>query len=468
MHTELPPLLGLVVEGMRESVMVTDADLDAPGPRILFVNKAFSKMTGYRPSQVLGHSPRLLQGPATDRGTIARLRQRLDEGLPFEGRAINYRVDGTPFVVEWYIEPVLDDRGVATHYLAVQRDVSDEERRESALRYLYAAFENSSDAIAVLSVSGTTEYCNGAGRLLFADGVPLSSEVWPQLRDGRTWDGTLEVRVNGERRRLTTTVRPVTGVYPGEQNYVVTASDITEVERLESIAQSVNLSKNIGHFLSGIRHELGNPTNSIKTALTVLRSNLEKFERAKTYEYLDHVLDEVGRIEHLLRSLRSFTAHESVQLEVVTVGSILDKVGALVRPDILRANVQFQLDDSSTAPIFVDPRALYQILINLISNAIEAIDGIDAPQIEMTARLVGTRVEILVIDNGLGISDSQIRRVIQPFYTTKRTGTGLGLAIVDRLVRRLGGELRLDSRPWDGTCAVVSLPVANTHPTREA
>ncbi len=326
------------------------------------------------------------------------------------------------------------------------------------MHHLHAALERVDEAILVLSGAGQIKYSNRSARAFFPDGVCLPSEVWEVLLGGSPWEGRLEVLVGDEPRRLHTWVRPVSGG-AGERNYVVAASDVTEVERLKSIAQSVNLSDNIGHFLSGIRHELGNPTNSIKTALTVLRANLHAFEGPKIYEYLDHVLAEVGRIEHLLRSLRSFTAHESVQPKAVEIGEIIDRVASLVRPDMRRAGVEFVVTPSPAGAIYVDERAFYQVFINLVSNAIEAVEGMPEPSICITTScLPGDRVEIVVSDNGTGISDSQIRKVVQPFYTTKRTGTGLGLAIVERLVERHDGELRLESEPWGGTRAVIRLP----------
>lgn len=453
-------LLGGAIESMREAMMITDADLEPPGPRILFVNRAFCEMTGHRAQDVIGQSPRLLQGPATDRETLQRLSHRLEQGQTFEGRAINYRKTGEPYVLEWYIEPIRDEEGVVTHYVAIQRDVTDEEARDASLKYLSAAFEHAEEAILVLSGSGVVNYDNHVARQFFGGQVVLSSEAWAQLRDHGSWHGKLETTVGNESRRLATKVREVAGVYPGERNYVLTASDVTEVERLESIATSVNLSDNIGHFLSGIRHELGNPTNSIKTALTVLRSNLGVFSPDKVDDYLGQVLDEVSRIEHLLRSLRSYTAHESMQLGLVEIGEVFAKITALISVSVERAGVALHIETPPPGTIFVDERALYQVFINLVSNALEAIDDIANAQIRIEFAVVSGAVEISVVDNGPGMSDSQIRMIARPFYTTKRTGTGLGLTIVARLLKAVDGSLRLTSESGCGTRAIVRLPLS--------
>jgi PAS domain S-box-containing protein len=98
-------LLNSAVLQSRESIVITDAELDLPGPQIVFVNPAFTKMTGYAAEEVIGKTPRILQGPRTDQAVINRLRQDLRRGELFEGEAINYRKDGTEFTLEWQATP---------------------------------------------------------------------------------------------------------------------------------------------------------------------------------------------------------------------------------------------------------------------------------------------------------------------------------------------------------------------------
>lgn len=111
--------------------MVTDADLAAPGPRVLWVNAAFETLTGYRADQVVGRSPRILQGAGTDRGMLGDLRALLEQGNDFEGEAVNYRADGTAFLMSWRITAVRDGAGQTTNYVATQEDVTSERLRSS-------------------------------------------------------------------------------------------------------------------------------------------------------------------------------------------------------------------------------------------------------------------------------------------------------------------------------------------------
>ncbi|KAB2880101.1 PAS domain S-box protein [bacterium] len=123
-------LLHAAVEDTEDSVLITDANLEPPGPRIVFVNPGFSKMTGYTIDEVMGKSPRLMQGPKTDRKVLDRLKLCLENGEPFFGEVINYRKDGTEYFLEWHISPVRDDGGNITHFVSVQRDITERKRAE--------------------------------------------------------------------------------------------------------------------------------------------------------------------------------------------------------------------------------------------------------------------------------------------------------------------------------------------------
>ena len=123
-----------LIEAAAESLLVTTGDLEAPGPSIVYVNPAFEIMTGWSRAEVVGRSPRILQGPKTDRRIFADLKETLRAGRLWEGQAINYRKDGSEFWMEWSIVPVRNERGEATHYVAIQRDVSSRVEAERRLR----------------------------------------------------------------------------------------------------------------------------------------------------------------------------------------------------------------------------------------------------------------------------------------------------------------------------------------------
>ncbi|MCJ2117053.1 PAS domain-containing protein [Methylobacterium sp. J-001] len=121
--------LRAAVEATGEAILVTSVDLSKPGPIIEYANPAFTRMTGYSQAEVLGRSPRFLQGPLTDPVSLTNMKRALLAGEPFQGEALNYRKDGTTYAVEWLITPVLDGSGKIVHWVSAQREVT--ERREA-------------------------------------------------------------------------------------------------------------------------------------------------------------------------------------------------------------------------------------------------------------------------------------------------------------------------------------------------
>ena len=126
-------LLAAAVESAKDSIIITDAQLDEPGPSIIYVNQSFTRMTGYAAQEVVGKSPRFLQGPETARHVLDDIRNKLSNGEWFDGKTVNYRKDGSAFINEWHIEPILTDDSQINHFLAIQRDVTESETTRRAL-----------------------------------------------------------------------------------------------------------------------------------------------------------------------------------------------------------------------------------------------------------------------------------------------------------------------------------------------
>lgn len=141
-----PRLLRAAVDATGEAILITSAELDEPGPLIAYVNSAFTRMTGYEAHEVIGRSPRLLQGSRTERAVLDRMRAALTAGERFQDEAVNYRKDGSTYVVEWLITPVRSDDGRISHWVSAQRDVTErragEDRQAMMVRELHHRVKN--------------------------------------------------------------------------------------------------------------------------------------------------------------------------------------------------------------------------------------------------------------------------------------------------------------------------------------
>lgn len=130
---EILRLVKAAVENLSFSVVITTTELDSPGPKIVYVTPAFCRMTGFTADEIIGKTPRILQGPNTDRAILTKLRKCLAAGQSFSGELINYRKDRSEYLVQLTIDPVRDADGRVTHWVAVQQDVTERRRAEQML-----------------------------------------------------------------------------------------------------------------------------------------------------------------------------------------------------------------------------------------------------------------------------------------------------------------------------------------------
>lgn len=117
-------VLAVACDNAFESILITTASKAHAGYPIVYVNQAFTTMTGYGAEEAIGKTPGILQGPKTNVAVIERLAADLASGRPFHGQAVNYRKDGSEFLLEWKVIPVTDGHGAVTHFVSVQREVS--------------------------------------------------------------------------------------------------------------------------------------------------------------------------------------------------------------------------------------------------------------------------------------------------------------------------------------------------------
>jgi len=231
--------------------------------------------------------------------------------------------------------------------------------------------------------------------------------------------------------------------------------DITERKKVEEALQRAEQMKMVGEWATGLVHEIKNPLAGIKGSVEVLASDasLEEEDRA----IITQAVDEIKRIELLLKSLLNFAKPPKPQLALVDINDILDKsiAFALRHPSVV-ANSSTAINvfkdfDPEIPQALADPMQMQQVFLNLLLNAIEAMPdgGIMAIKTSYDAKL--NSIQIIISDTGNGMDQSLISKVFQPFFTTKRKGSGLGLSITRRLIEQHGGHIDVESEPGKGT-----------------
>ena len=236
-------------------------------------------------------------------------------------------------------------------------------------------------------------------------------------------------------------------------------SDITEKMRLNAIAEAVNTMNNLGYIFSGIRHELGNPINSIKTTATVCKKNLQTYSKETIGEFIDRVLSDVTRVEILLKDLKNFSMYEIPECAEISLDSFMSNLLLITERDFSEKRIRIKtLIRPGAEQAFFDTRALQHVMLNLLTNSADALAGVDAPQITISAYRSGTTIVMKIMDNGKGIPQDQKKNLFQPFSTTKTHGTGLGLVIVKKMMLKMNGTIEIESQEKVGTTVTLTLP----------
>ena len=246
---------------------------------------------------------------------------------------------------------------------------------------------------------------------------------------------------------------------PGPDSRLLLASDVSDKSRREQIAASAELMSTIDYTFFNLAHELGNPINSIKMTLEVLINNFEEYDDKTKLEYLANLHSEFSRLEGLLKAIKSFNMFEHLSIRPTNVGALLENLLHLLAGEIEKKHIVVRsVLPADQVLASSDPQALQQVLLNLMSNAIDAMAETSDPQVAIHVGQAGRQVLISIKDNGCGIPDHKKKELFLPFFSGKSQGIGLGLSIVKKLLTQMNATIEISSQQNKGTEVRITLP----------
>ncbi|HEV2694863.1 MAG TPA: response regulator [Verrucomicrobiae bacterium] len=489
-------LLNSAVLQAKESILISDAQLELPGPKIIFVNPAFTQMTGYTREEAVGQTPRILQGPRTDKTVLRRLRQNLEHGEVFDGEAIQYRKDGTEYFQEWRVTPLHDDNGKITHYVAIQRDITERKRSEEELRWKTAFLEAQVDS----SLDGILVVDNHGKKLLQNKRMNELWKIPPHIIENKSDAVQLEFVTSRTKNplqfaakiahlnshpdevsqdeielvdgtileRYSSPVRGKAGTYYGR---IWTFRDMTAQRKLEMQFRQSQKMEAFGQLAGGVAHDFNNILAVIQLQAAMLKS--EPNLTLQQLEFAGDIEKAADRAANLTRQLLVFSRKQTMQLRNLKLKDVVDNMAKMLQRTLgEQINLNFKFTEEPLA-IHADPGMIDQILLNLVVNARDAMpkggqivietsaaefDGVAATRTSQARP--GLFVCLSVSDTGCGISPEILPRIFEPFFTTKEVGkgTGLGLATVFGIVQQHQGWINVESEVGCGTTFRVYLP----------
>ncbi len=411
-------------------------------------------------------------------GVTDKIISLLDEGKPFyEGHVKFTSFYGKKTTIRNFSGISLGASNKRKALIFVE-DITERVRVEEEYARLAVFVEAATEAIIITDTDGIIQYVNPAfermtgymkhevlgqtPRILKSgrNDDEFYKTLWETIKRGEVWTGHfINKKKDGTLYEEDATITPVKGFNGEILNYLAVKRDVTEKIRLESIAQTVDFMNSIGYIFSGIRHEIGNPVNSVKLILRGLKDKWDGYSKETILEHLDLGITEIARVEYLLKSLKSFNMYESLGLENVQISSFIGKFLSLVENDFDKRGIAIKTIIHPQAEwIYADSRALNHVMLNILTNAADALEGREDPKISISIFKMKGRVIIRVVDNGCGIPENNQNNIFQPFFTTKASGTGLGLMIAKKMLAQMNGTIDITSQKDAGSIVDISIP----------
>jgi two-component system, LuxR family, sensor kinase FixL len=240
----------------------------------------------------------------------------------------------------------------------------------------------------------------------------------------------------------------------GKKTFTAIIRDITQQQQMERKVLQTERLASVGQAVARVAHEIKNPLMIIGGFTSQIRAVLEN---EKDISKIDMVLDEVARLERLVANLGDFTKEYKLVMRPAEINSVIGDVLNIMAGVYNDEKYYFErYHDDGLCEINCDPDKLKQVLINIISNGIEAMPEGGVVRVK-TVKIEGG-VEISIGDDGKGMTGEELKHIFEPFYTTRERGTGLGLAISYKIVQAHNGDIWAVSTPQKGTTFTIQIP----------
>lgn len=373
----------------------------------------------------------------------------------------------------------------------LQQQMLRRQNAEDEMRRLISAVEQAAEMIIVMDCSGTIKYVNPAAERITGFQVKeilgknpfsmrhgiydtdFSKDISGKVMAGETWAGLVsEIRKDGSLCKIEQTITPVRDNSGKIVSFVSIGRDITNEQFMEEQLRQSQKLKAIGTLAGGIAHDFNNILGAIigYTELSLDAGNLEQRIRHN----LEQILKSSLRAANLVKQILAFSRKSIYEQQPVQLNLIIQEAFNLLRPSIPRTVAIRQHLPDDEIMIVADPTQILQVLMNLCTNAAQAMSGLSgAIDISLSSRELhgqelkrypelqkGRYAQLTVHDTGPGIAPDILEHIFEPFFTTKEVGkgTGMGLSVVDGIVRSHGGAIKVYSEPARGATFEVLFP----------
>jgi len=256
------------------------------------------------------------------------------------------------------------------------------------------------------------------------------------------------------------------------EGVLFTFSDVSYFHRFKEEFRKNESLASMTTMAAGVAHEIKNPLTSISIYLQLLDRELAKkgsVDKDTADKYLSVVKEEVDRLNSIAVDFLFAVKPMSVNLEKMNINDIVDKVVKVVDPELKGKGISLDLRLATSMPnVMIDPSLMKQVVLNLVKNAMQAIEGnsdrngnacTKEKHITITSYMDGEYAALSVADTGCGMTEEQMEKIFEPYFTTKSNGTGLGLTVLFKIMKALSGDVNVHSTLGEGSEFIIRVPI---------
>ncbi|MBT2699216.1 PAS domain S-box protein [Bacillus sp. ISL-40] len=450
-----------------------------PVGTIIFVNDKFEEISKYKKDEIIGQNHRILNSGYHSKEFFKDLWRTIQAGQIWRGEIRNKAKDGTFYWVDTTIVPFLNKKGKPVQYIAIRSDISD---RKKAEEHLKETIKENIDIKFALDQSSIVAFTDAKGmitsvndkfceiskynreEILGKDHNILNSgyhskdffkNLWKTIGSGNVWKGEIRNKAkDGTYYWVDTTIVPFINGQGKPYQYLAIRNDITERKKTEEVLHRQDKLAAVGQLAAGVAHEIRNPLTSMKGYAEFLQLDEKDPERM---EFLSIILDEIERVNTIVEDFMVLAKPKAVELEEKNVVPVIKNVVSLLEFEARKKNVRLTFDcHHENIQIECDENRLKQVFLNFIKNGIEAMPN--GGELHVKTIIHDNNVQISIQDTGVGISKEKLKKLGEPFYTTKKNGNGLGLMVSFKIIESHNGKVFVESEPNKGTTFNILLP----------
>jgi PAS domain S-box-containing protein len=381
------------------------------------------------------------------------------------------------------IIPVIKkDEGKLDLFFINARDLTEQKRKEIDLLRFYTVAENTVNPLQITDIDGKMVYVNkafvqasgyskeeliGQNPQLFGSNKQSKKfwgKVWSTIKSGKAWFGEVENRKKGGEPFYTyLLISPILDHNGNVSAFFGIHRDLKEKRIMEKQLIHTQKMESIGTLAAGVAHEVGNPLASISALVQVVqRSTDDQFIKEK----LELVKSQVTRISKIIRDLVDFSRPSNYELQLTDINQNVSEAIEIIKVGTKAKNIYFKISLNDKVPLLpLVADQIQQVFVNILLNAVDAILELNPPNhdsiILAKTDVSEDNVIITFEDDGVGISEDNINKIFEPFYTTKKEGrgTGLGLWVSYGIIKSFQGDIIVESTEGAGTMFKILLPI---------